>query len=111
MIPGLLVLVGFLALGDALSSVSPFPLPGNVIGMVLLAVSLRAGWVKLTTVRPAAEILTKHMALFFVPPGVAIVLYLDVFARSWLPIVVSSLVSTVLVMVVVGKIAQRRETT
>ena len=108
MIVGLLVLVGFLALGDAIASASPVPLPGNVVGMVLLALSLRAGWVRAAWVRPASEVLIRHMALFFVPPGVAIASYLELLGRSWVPIVVSSLVSAVLVLLVVGLLAERR---
>ena len=109
MIVGLLVLVGFLALGDALSSLSPLHLPGNVLGMVLLALSLRLRLLRVEPLRPAAELLTRHMALFFVPPGVAVMLHLDTLSRAFVPIVVSSAVSTMAVMLVVGRVAQRSQ--
>ena len=47
-----------------------------------------------------------NIGFFFVPPGVAIMLYFDIIKAQLLPIVVASVVSTVLVLAVTGWVHQ-----
>ncbi|HEX8672384.1 MAG TPA: CidA/LrgA family protein, partial [Longimicrobium sp.] len=56
---GFAVLLGFWAAGEALVSVARLPMPGSVAGMLLLAGSLRLGWIPLVWVRAAAELLVR----------------------------------------------------
>ena len=46
------------------------------------------------------------MAFFFIPPGVALMLYFDLIATEWLPITVATVVSILLVLLVTGHIHQ-----
>ncbi len=46
------------------------------------------------------------MGFFFVPPGVALMLYFDIIADSWLAITVATVVSTALVLLVTGRVHQ-----
>lgn len=46
------------------------------------------------------------MAFFFVPPGVALMLYFDIIAAEWIPITVATVVSIFLVIVVTGRLHQ-----
>lgn len=105
--PGLGVLLAFFFAGEAVASLGRLPLPGSVVGMLLLAGALRLGWVPMALVRPAAELLLRHMALLFVPPGVGLVLYLDLIRREWLPIVAAGALGTVAVLLTVGWLQQR----
>lgn len=107
MLGGLAILFVFLAIGDALSALAKIPIPGSVIGMVLLAVSLKAGIVKLEAVQGAAEALTDNLSLLFVPAGAGLILYFDLIGRSWLPLLTAYLVSTFLVLAAVGLLQQR----
>ena len=104
LIRSLCILFFFLALGDGVSFALSLPVPGNVIGMMLLTFSLCRGWVDVKSVKPAAD-----MAFFFVPPGVGLLLYLDLLSREWVPIVVAYVVSTLAVLVVVGWVMQKME--
>ncbi|NCP78154.1 MAG: CidA/LrgA family protein, partial [Desulfuromonadales bacterium] len=79
---------------------------GNVIGMALLLLGLACGLVKEESIREAAELLLRYLALFFVPAGVGVMLYFDLIGREWLPIVVGTLVSTFVVMAVTGWVEQ-----
>lgn len=107
MVKSLFWIFGFLALGEGLSRW--VPLPGSVLGMVLLALALGRGWVPAEEVRPAAGVLVGNMAFFFVPAGVAVVLEVDAVAREAGPLVVASLVSTLLVMGTVALVVGREE--
>ena len=109
MIRGLAVLVVFQWVGDCLGALLPWKLPGSVVGMGLLALALHRGVIAADTVRPVADALTRHMAFFFVPAGVGVVLYTDLVRHEWLPIMVASVVSTLSVMACVGRLAQRAE--
>ena len=50
--------------------------------------------------------LIANLGFFFVPPGVALILYLDLIKAQWFPIVTATVVSTLLVLVVTGQMHQ-----
>jgi holin-like protein len=99
---GLLVLLAFALAGEAAVWATGAPVPGNVVGMVALAVALRRGWLSPEAVRPASGVLLRHLALFFVPPGVGLMAFGDVIGAEWPAIVVSNAVGLVAVLVAVG---------
>lgn len=106
MIRSLAILIAFHTAGSVISTLLLPVIPGNVIGLVLLAVALAAGLVRLRWVEPAADLLVDNLAFLFVPAGVGVMAYTDLIARDWLPISISVLVSLVLVLVVTGRVTQ-----
>ncbi len=106
MLNGLVILLGFQFAGELCSRLLELPIPGNVIGMAMLLAALSMGLVKEESFRDAGELLLKYMSLFFVPAGVAVMLYFDLIAKDWLPILVGMVVSTFVVMAVAGWIEQ-----
>ena len=106
---GMAVLLAFWAAGEGLASAARLPLPGSVAGMLLLAGALRLGWLPADRVRPAAELLIRHMGLLFVPPGVGLLLYFGLVRREWLPITAAAVASTLVVLLCVGLLQQRME--
>ncbi len=102
MLRGLVLLLLFQLVGEAISILLSLPIPGNVIGMVLMLLSLSCGWVKLEWVQDAASQLLRYMAMFFVPAGVGVMLYFDIISREWLPIIAGTVISTFVVMAVTG---------
>lgn len=105
MLGGLAILLGFLTLGELISVVG-VGLPGNVIGMLLLATALATGVVPLCTVEKAAKVLLDHLAFLFVPAGVGVMAYAGMIADNAVPIVTSLLVGTILVLIVAGGTAE-----
>jgi holin-like protein len=99
----------FLALGAWVADALALPVPGSVIGMVALAGALQLRVIRVRWVRPAADLLLRHMGLLFVPPGVAVMVHADLIRDEWLPILTGSAVSTLAVLVVVGWVQQRME--
>lgn len=63
-------------------------------------------WIKLHWVQGMSDFLVANLGFFFIPPGVALMLYFDIIAAEFWPIVIASLVSTVLVLVVTGWVHQ-----
>lgn len=109
MVRGLTILLLAQVAGELLSRWLKLPIPGNVLGMALLLLGLGCGWIKLAWVEDASELLLSHLALFFVPAGVGVMVYFDLIASEWLPIVVATVVSTFVVMTVTGLLADRLE--
>jgi holin-like protein len=103
----LLVLLAFLGIGRLISTLFGLPIPGSVIGMILLAVALGAGIVRERWVAATSELLLRYLALLFVPPGVGLMLYFGLLQEAWVAIGVSVVVSTIVVLLLVGSVHQR----
>ena len=96
-------------IGEIVSRSLGLPIPGPVLGMVLLFVVLlvRNGG----RGEPPAALdqvsgtLLGHLGLLFVPAGVGVVLYLPLLARAWLPISLAILVGTLAGAVITGWLA------
>ncbi len=109
MITGLFYILLFMFIGEAVKYMLNLPIPGNVIGMVLIFVALKYKIVKYEAVKATAHGLTRHLALFFIPPGVGLMLYFDLLKQYWLSITCASIASTLLVMAVTGLLFQKLE--
>ncbi|HYF02637.1 MAG TPA: CidA/LrgA family protein [Patescibacteria group bacterium] len=110
MLQSLTIILLHLALGELISRALKIPVPGNIFGMLLLFLSLLKGFVKPAHVRPAVDLLTKNMSLFFVPAGVGLIMYSGLLKNSWEVIVLASVFSTLLVLAIVGILHQKFET-
>jgi len=108
-IRGFAVLISFQLLGELMARTFGWPVPGNVLGMALLLIALIVGAVRVEWVVEAAELLLTHLALLFVPVGVGVMLYFDLLAREWLPILAATFLSTFVVLAVTGHVTQRLE--
>jgi holin-like protein len=74
--------------------------------MLLLTAFLKFRIVKLEWIKGLSDFLVANLGFFFVPPGVALMLYFDVIKAQFLPIVVATVVSTALVLAVTGWVHQ-----
>ena len=98
--------------GEILARGAGLPIPGPVVGLLLLLAGLIVRD-RLTRCGPGAELkatangLLGHLGLLFVPAGVGVVTQLDVLGRNWLPIAIAILVSTFLGLAVTGWVMQR----
>lgn len=106
---GFLLLVALQWLGGWVTARARAPIPGSVVGMVLLTVGIELGIIPRRLVRASAELLVRHLALLYVPAGVGVLLYVALLRREWLPIAGGALASLVAVLATVGIIADREE--
>jgi len=93
---GLFILLLFQLAGTALERFAGVPLPGNVIGLVLLLGALSLGWVKVEWIEAAASWLLKHMLLFFAPIVAGTIVFFPLMAKEWAAIAASLLLGTAL---------------
>ncbi|SLM62568.1 MULTISPECIES: CidA/LrgA family protein [Dickeya] len=92
--------------GNALSALLPITIPGSILGMLMLFALLASQILPAHWVKPGCHLFLRYMALLFVPIGVGVMNYYDVVRSQFGPIVVSCLISTFIVMIVVGYTTQ-----
>ena len=115
LIIGVSILLVFGLAGNRLIARYSIPLPGAVVGLVLLAGALAiarrvsapgTAWLP-ENVAPASRALLNHLGLLFVPAGCAVLTEGDVLRRNWIPILAALVVSTTLGLAVCGWIMHR----
>jgi len=104
MIGGFFLLLACDLLGEALRDAAHLPIPGPVIGMLLLAIFLVAFSRGADPEVPpelerSAETLIANMGLLFVPAGAGVIAQTNVLEAQWLPILASLIGSTLLGLV------------
>lgn len=105
---GLVVLLLAQMVGLAVSELFSLPIPGVVLGIVLLVALglLRPTQAVLRVTEPAATPLLAHLQLLFVPPGVGIILELHSLAQNALAIALAVGGSFVVTLLVAGWLLQ-----
>jgi len=96
MLAALTVLLVYQLVGEVLVQLLHLPVPGPVIGMLLLFVTLLLRGEAPESLRNTANGLLGHLSLLFVPAGVGVMLHFHRLATEWLPIVVALVASTVI---------------
>ncbi|MCC1495858.1 CidA/LrgA family protein [Alcanivorax sp. 1008] len=101
MLDGLLILLAFQFAGDLLVRTLGLPLPGPVLGMVLLLIALTTRAAVLQRVAPAANLLIGNLTLLFFPIGIGIVLEWERYSKHGLALLVSIVAGTIIALVLV----------
>lgn len=95
---GLTWLLVFQLVGEVAVRLLQWPVPGPVLGMLLLFLLLLVVRRVPAPLDTASTGLLAHLSLLFVPAGVGIMVHADRLLAEWLPIVAVLLVTTVLTM-------------
>lgn len=93
-------------LGEVLKYVLPFPVPASIYGLVLLFLCLETGLLRLSAVEDTAKYLVEIMPLMFIPAGVGLLDSWGGLRPILLKIAVLTVISTIVVMVVAGRVTQ-----
>ncbi len=100
MLPALLTLLAFQALGELLVRGMGLPVPGAVAGMGLLFLWLLGrGGASRRLERVSRELL-QHLGLFFVPAGVGVIVLGPRIAQAWKPLLAAVVLGTLVTLVV-----------
>jgi len=100
MLAALTVLLVYQLVGEVAVVAFRLPVPGPVVGMALLFVSLILRGTVSEDLRNTANGLLRHLSLLFVPAGVGVMAHLHRLTNEWLPISVSLVFSTLLTIAV-----------
>ena len=100
MLSSIAIILGYQVVGELISRLPGLPVPGPVIGMVLMLLSFLVKDNLINRVRPSAGVLLANLSLLFVPAGVGIMRHGQRFLNEGVAIMIALVVSTVIAMIV-----------
>ena len=92
--------------GELMSFLLPLPVPASIYGLVLMLALLMTGALKLDAVEDAGKFMIEIMPVMFIPAGVGLMESWGELKAVLVPVLVITLVSTIVVMVVSGRVTQ-----
>jgi len=92
--------------GEGISSVFYLPVPGSIIGLVLLFLALQFKLLRLRHISMVGNFLLANMTILFLPPAVGIMDKFQVIAPYLLPIILIVLGAIVLNVCVIAVVVQ-----
>lgn len=99
---GISLLLIYQLIGEVIVRWLKLPIPGPVLGMTLLFISLLLYKRVPLALETASTALLSHLSLLFIPAGVGLILYFDALSKEWLPILVTLVASTLISMAIIG---------
>lgn len=100
------IILGITMAGEILNRVLPLPVPAGVYGLFIMLAALMSGAVKLESVEGSGNFFMDTMAMMFIPATVGIVESMGQVKSVLIPFLIIIAVSTVLVMIATGRMAQ-----
>jgi holin-like protein len=94
-------------LSSTLVEWAELPIPGTVVGMVLLFGLLTAGIIKVEQVQLAADFLLKHMLFFFIPIAVGLMNWGSLFWDNGLVLAAAIVLGAALPFFAIGRLGQK----
>lgn len=91
-------------IGEVLVTATDLPVPGPVVGMLLLFIGLLLRGRIPDALAETAGGLLQHLSLLFVPAGVGVMLHLSLLEEEWPAVALALLLSTVLTLLVAGAV-------
>lgn len=98
LLQGFAILLLLQWLSTAIISFLEIPFPPPLLGMLILTALLCTGIVKENYVKDICSALIDKMALLFLPAGVSMILYLDVIKAELLPISLTLVLSSLVIL-------------
>lgn len=102
----MLIILAVYFVGEALSECLHLPIPGNILGMLILLFLLCTKIVKVEMIDRVSTFLLDHLAFFFIPAGVGIVTAFNVLRGNTIKLLIIAVVSTFIIMSVSGVVVQ-----
>jgi len=107
LIIGMSILLGCQFLGEIISRTLALPVPGPVLGMLILLIGLMIRGSVPASLRTMGEGLLKYLTLLFVPAGVGLIQHFGLISREIGILIVTLIVSTSVTLLVTSQILQR----
>lgn len=102
----MLLVLAIYFVGEFLSKGLHLPLPGNILGMIILLILLCTKIVKVEQVDNVSTFLLDHLAFLFIPAGVGVLNAMNVLDGHIIQLLVIVVTSTMVIMAVTGTIVQ-----
>lgn len=101
-----IIIFGIYLVGELLSGTLGLPIPGNILGMIILFILLCTKVIKLEQIENISKFLLDHLAFFFIPAGVGLMSSFGIIKDTWLKLILVCVVTTIIVIASTGLIVQ-----
>ncbi len=98
------VLLTYQLVGEVISKGLDLPLPGPVVGMGLLFITLLIRGGLPEGLKKTSQGLLSHLSLLFVPAGVGVMMHMHLLANEWQAISVALVASTALTVLITAAV-------
>lgn len=88
--------------GEIISKLLNLPIPGNIIGMILLFILLTSNIIKVEKVENLANFFLDHLAFFFIPASVGLMTSFVSLKGSIFKIILLCILTTIIVIGITG---------
>lgn len=103
----LFIILCFSFIGEMISKGFDLPIPGSVIGMVLLFLALQFKVLDVRSVEKAGNFLLSNLSLLFVPASVGIMVYFPLIKENWWILLIILLLTSGFTLIFVGLLVQK----
>lgn len=100
------IILGVCFIAELLEYLIPLPVAASIYGLLLMLAALMTKVIKLKDVEDVSDFLTGNMAIMFIPATVGIMASVEEMKKMLIPLIVISVISTLLVMSVTGWVSQ-----
>lgn len=94
-------------IGEVLKYFIPLPIPASIYGLVIMLLLLKSKIIPLDQVKDAGNFLIEIMPLMFIPAAVSLLVSWDALKDIFIPVIVITILTTIIIMVITGKVTQR----
>lgn len=102
----LLIIFGFSFIGNVISNVFRLPVPGSILGMILLFLALQFKLLEFRHVDEAGSFLINNMTILFLPAGVGIMAKWNLISHFWAQILLIVVAALIINMLILGKLVE-----
>ncbi|MBB6631581.1 CidA/LrgA family protein [Clostridium algidicarnis] len=99
----LMIILSFYLLGELIHNIFKVPVPGNIIAMIILLLSLMFNIIKLEQINNVSKFFLDNLAFFFIPAGVGLITSISLLKDNFHKILFVCFISTIIVMLVSAK--------
>ena len=100
------LLLLYSVIGEGVRMFFHLPVPGSIIGILLLFLSFQTKLLKPTAIEDTANFLLNHLTILFVPAGVGLMQYYGAIKYTWPSLLGAVVVCSLVSLVAVGKTAE-----
>lgn len=102
----LAIILSISFIAEVMEYLIPLPVAASIYGLIMMLLGLITKIIPLEKVEGAADFLVEILPILFIPPTVGIMTSAEALKQMLIPLCVISVVSTILIMVVTGRVSQ-----
>lgn len=101
-----LIIFGIYLFGEVVAALLSLPIPGNILGMIILFLLLYTKVIKIDNIINITNFLLNHLAFFFIPAGVGLMTSIGIIKTTWIQLLIVCLSTTIIIIASTGFVVQ-----